>query len=193
MESTIFLVLVVIAAIALYIIKIHNDIISMHNTVKRSWADVVTAEKNKLSKIPSITEIAEKAANQEVSLIEHVTALRNSISKLEKGQNNTMDYEALMLAEASTQNIQKGLSFVMEAYPEFQASGLYRNLMQEMVDANDHTEASIRMFNRNVEFFNTQISVFPNVWVNDMFSRRTQIKEFSDSKTSKTFEYSPNI
>lgn len=65
--------------------------------------------------------------------------------------------------------------------------------MREVTEQQENIGAAIRIFNQNVEAFNTGIEVFPGSLINSLFAKKTRLKTFTDSEAQAGFEYSPNI
>lgn len=191
----IIILAVVAAFLALFVIIIHNGIVTRHNAVKRAWANVINRQRRKDKTFPDLEEIANRAAGIEIDMLKEVTALRSSIKDMDKGSaaGAEFNYGAMAAAEAATKNIQSGLHLAVEAYPDLKASQLYNNLMKELSEMQEDTTAAISLFNHDVESFNNGLQVFPNNLVNSMVSKRTVIQEFSDAEASEAFDYKPNL
>ena len=54
---------------------------------------------------------------------------------------------------------------VAEAYPELRATENFQQLQAELVDTEDQIAAARRIYNGNVQIYNTRIQVFPNVLI----------------------------
>lgn len=94
---------------------------------------------------------------------------------------------------SATHSLTGGLTATFEAYPELKATDIYSSLMQEISEQEENVGAAIRIYNSNVQHFNTGIQVFPNNLVNAILTRKKYIKEFFDSKAASAFEYKPNF
>jgi LemA protein len=56
----------------------------------------------------------------------------------------------------------KSLFAISEAYPDLKASQNFRQMQDDLKDAEDKIQAARRFYNANVRDFNTKIQVFPN-------------------------------
>ena len=54
------------------------------------------------------------------------------------------------------------LRAVAENYPELRATENFQKLQNELTEIEDEIQASRRIYNSNVQAFNTKIQVFPN-------------------------------
>ncbi len=76
--------LIIAVVIIIGIIIIYNQIVGNLNRAKRAWSDVITYEKLKQDVIPQLTELTNNFTEFESDFIHKVTALRESISLLDK-------------------------------------------------------------------------------------------------------------
>ena len=65
-------------------------------------------------------------------------------------------------AEAQLTGALAGIQVVAEDYPELRASESFRALQAELSEVEDQIQASRRIYNSNVNTYNTTIQVFPN-------------------------------
>ncbi|OOE81426.1 hypothetical protein BZG72_11205 [Salinivibrio sp. PR6] len=190
MGTIILLILFTLILLAIWAIRINNTIISNYNGVERAWASVLTQERQKNKIIPYVEQLVEDYKLHETSLFTEITKLRTSIDQLSDAQ---VDTELLEEAEKQTSNFLSGLRVTVEAYPELKASDAYLKLMDEISEQQEQVGAALRIFNQNVESFNTSIQVFPNSLVNKWVNNKQAITVFYDSEASAGFEYKPNF
>ena len=65
-------------------------------------------------------------------------------------------------AEAQLTGALDGIRIVAEDYPELRASESFRALQVELSELEDQIQAARRIYNANVNAYNTIIQVFPN-------------------------------
>ena len=58
---------------------------------------------------------------------------------------------------------------VAENYPDLKANQNFLKLQEELSETEDQVAASRRIYNENVNYFNTRIQIFPNVLIARMF------------------------
>ena len=56
----------------------------------------------------------------------------------------------------------KNIIAVAEGYPELKSSSLFKSLMEQLVDIEDRLVASRRIYDSNVNLYNTTTQIFPN-------------------------------
>lgn len=172
------------------VISIYNGIIERFNKVKRSWSDVIVQERQKDKIIPELEKVVKEHNAYESGLQEKITQLRTAMSAL---SDSTIDTNGIKKVEEKTQDLMKGINVSVENYPELKASSMYSKLMTELVEQQENVSAALRIFNKNVEFHNSGIEVFPNSLVNSKFNKKEKLDSFSDSETSNNFEFKPNL
>lgn len=188
MEYLIILGLPIIVVIL--VITSYNSIIAAYNTVKRSWADVNTYERQKVNILDSLEPLVSQYTSHESSTMKDITALRQNILDLNKKE---LDTDALSKVQQGTDQLIKGLSVTVESYPDLKANTIYLDLMSQIKSQNENVGAAISIFNRNVEVFNSKIESIPTNIVNNLLTKKERVEEFKDSSAEKNIEYRPNF
>ncbi|XKM12625.1 LemA family protein [Orbaceae bacterium ac157xtp] len=188
--SIFFIFILIIIAVIIAIFSINNKIIRNYNSAKQAWADVIALERQKNKILPEIEQIAKQYKEYESTILTNITELRTTLNNLSL---DSMDGNQLKIAHNNTRSLLNNLYAVSENYPDLTSSNLYNNLMKEIAEQQDNIGAGIRVFNRNVADFNTSIEVFPNSIVNEKFTKKSKINEFSDSEAEQGFEFKPNF
>lgn len=182
------LILSVPLIIIFYTIAIRNNIISLKNKAKRSWADVAVYVNNKLKVLPTLEKLVKEHKEFESSLLTEIVSLRNYKLSKNSATNDVKDIEEKF------NSLLKGINLTVENYPELKSAQLYNNLMKEVVEQQENISASVVIFNSNVEMFNTYIQSFPNNIINNTLNKEDILESFED-KTSLNSEFSfyPNL
>jgi LemA protein len=68
-------------------------------------------------------------------------------------------------AESQLSSALGGIRAVAEQYPDLRATENFQKLQAELSEIEDEIQASRRIYNSNVQTFNTRIQVFPNSMV----------------------------
>ena len=176
--------------LAIWGISIRNNIVRYFNATKRAWAEVANFERQKVKTLETLEQTLSQYTQFEKSTLEKVTELRQQIMNL--NINNT-DVSQLQHIEKLGQEMMKGLSVVVENYPELKADTLYAKMMDDIQEQNENVGAAITIFNRNVEEFNNTIEIFPNNMVNTLTLSKKSIRPFSDAVVTQNFDYRPNF
>ena len=68
----------------------------------------------------------------------------------------------------------RNLIAVAEAYPELKADALYKSLMGQLVEIEDRLVSARRIYDSNVNIYNTTIETFPQNIIASMFAFKTE-------------------
>lgn len=183
-------ILIIAALLILYGISTHNNIIAIYNACQRAWADVITQELQKNRLLPTLEKMVEEYKIHEASVLENVTELRTALKNISPEHT---DIKALKAVAEQSKHLLANINMVSENYPELKASDIYQSFMRELTELEGNIAASIRIFNANVERFNTKIEVFPNVLINNYFTHKKRLEVFTDTTAQSGFEYTPNF
>lgn len=178
------------AVIAAYVAIVYNRIVGGTNLAKRAWANVISWQRKELRALEMMADKMREYAAFEKSTLQDVTRLRESVQRLD---GDTIDVAALRESSDIARGIVAKLDARREAYPELKTDKLYLGYMKEVSESEAQIAASVTVYNNTVESFNNLIQFFPNNILNAAFFHRAPIKEFTDSRSSKEFDYSPNF
>lgn len=182
--------LITAALVFFVVIGIHNGIIAAFNTVKRSWADVHTYERQKVNILEALEPVVQQYASHESQTLKDIVALRSNIMAMQSAEP---DVNVLAKVQQQTDSLLKGLSVVLENYPDLKADSLFLDLTANIRAQNENVAAAIAIFNRNVAIFNTKIESIPANLVNGLMTKKQRVDEFRDSMAERNIEYRPNF
>ncbi|MDP2632007.1 MAG: LemA family protein [Candidatus Uhrbacteria bacterium] len=150
----IFIILGVVAVIAIWLIAVFNGLIKTRNRVDEAWSDIEVQLKRRYDLIPNIVNSVKGYAKHEDNVFTKVTEARaNAIQAKTPGEH----FEAENMLSGAL----KSLFAVSENYPQLQASENFLHLQKELVDTEDKVQSARRFYNGNVRDFNTKVQVFP--------------------------------
>ena len=162
-EQTLGIVLLVIAGVLLIaVISAYNKMVKYRNKIKQSLALVDIQLKLRFDLIPNLVNTIKGYAKHEQTLFKDVIKLRNQAA------NSTDEKEKLEFANKLVPQM-KNIIAVAEGYPELKSSAMFKSLMDQLVDIEDRLVAARRIYDSNVNAYNTTIEVFPNNILGFMF------------------------
>lgn len=173
MIATIIIV-VVLVALALYIISVYNRLVELSNRAKNAFLQIDVQLKRRYDLIPNLIEIAKKYMEHEKETLLNVTNARNAAkSALEvAAQNaNTNNIAKLNNAETNLLGALKGLNIQMEAYPELKANENMMQLSQELTSTENKIAFARQSYNDGVMNYNTYKQSFPSNIVAGFFPK----------------------
>ena len=160
--STIIILLIIVAVLALWVVAIFNGLVVLKNRAKEAWADIDVQLKRRYDLIPNLVETVKGYATHERELFEKVTQARA----------NAMSAEGVQAkgdAENMLSSTLKSLFAVSENYPDLKASANFLALQNELTDTEDKIQAARRFYNTNVRDLNIKIESFPTNMFAGMF------------------------
>ena len=160
--SLTYIILAIIAALALWVIFAYNSFVRLINRAKEAWADIDVQLKRRYDLIPNLVNTVKGYATHESSAFENVTKARTMAmgagSLAEKGQAENMLTGAL-----------KSIFAIAEAYPDLKANQNFLELQRELSDTENKIQAARRFYNTNVRDLNTSVESFPNNFLANAF------------------------
>jgi len=154
MVIAIVVAVVVLLLIVIYI-SVRNGMIGSRNRVDEAWSGIDVQLKRRHDLVPNLVEAVKGYAQHERETFEKVTQARAAAMSA-SGPAQVSQAEG-MLSQALG-----GLRVVAEQYPELRATENFQQFSRELTEIEDEIQASRRIYNSNVQAYNTKIQVFPN-------------------------------
>lgn len=152
--STTTIILIVLAAVVLWVVFTYNRFVLLVNRAKEAWADISVQLKRRYDLIPNLMETVKGYAKHESGVFENVTKAR--AQAMQAGTPAEHSSTENMLSGAL-----KSLFAVSEAYPDLKANQNFLQLQKELGDTEDKIQASRRFYNATVMELNTAEQSFP--------------------------------
>jgi LemA protein len=125
------------------------------NKVDEAWSGIDVQLKRRHDLIPNLVESVKGYATHERETFQQVTDARaQAMGASGPAQSG--------VAEGFLSQALGRLFAVAEAYPQLRASENFQQLQNELTNTEDQISASRRIYNGNVQSYNTRIQVFPN-------------------------------
>src|SRR5436305_475574 len=154
MDTSVWIILIVIAGLVIWIIMIYNGLVSMRQRVNQSFADIDVQLRQRHDLIPNLVETVKGYAAHERGTLEEVIKARNAAMTA----TTTADKAA---AENMLSGALRQIFALSEAYPNLKANENFQQLQAELTDIENKIAASRRFFNNAVSEYNTGIQQFP--------------------------------
>lgn len=183
---------VTILALILVLLGVYfyNQIVNAYNAVKRAWADVLTQERQRGRIIPELEKALKQHTAFESDLQSKIAKLRQGIDSLREDVIDTQTYRDV---SQMSKELMGSIRVAIENYPELRASESFAKYMQEVTNQEDNVGAALRIFNQNVEEFNSLLERVPTNLINNWFNKKQVIKVFHDETAESNFDYKPNF
>lgn len=161
--DTLTIILIVLVALALWVVVAYNRFVRLMTRTKEAWADIDVQLKRRYDLIPNLVEAVKGYATHEKTAFENVTKARAQAM-----QAGTVAEHAA--AENMLTGALKSLFAVSEAYPDLKANQNFMELQRELSDTENKIQAARRFYNGNVRDLNISIDSFPSNIIAKTFS-----------------------
>ncbi|WP_395682219.1 LemA family protein [Dokdonella sp.] len=166
--------LVILAALALWLVGIYNGLVAGRNGYKNAFAQIDVQLTRRYDLIPNLVETAKGYMKHERETLEAVIQARNSaVSGLAAAKSNPGDAAAMQqLAGADnalTQTLGR-LFALSEAYPDLKANQNMMQLSEELTSTENKVAFARQAYNDSVMSYNNRREMFPGSIFANMFA-----------------------
>ena len=139
-------------------ILIRNSMVGSRNRVDEAWSGIDVQLKRRHDLVPNLVETVKGYATHEQAVFTKTTEARAEAMK-------AGTVAATQQAEAKLSGALADLRAVAENYPDLRATENFQQLQRNLNEIEDEIQAARRIYNSNVQSYNTKIQVFPNSMV----------------------------
>src|SRR3954453_6099080 len=150
-----YIVIGVVVLLGLYWLLERNSMVGARNRVDEAWSGIDVQLKRRHDLVPNLVETVKGYASHEREVFEKVTEARASAMAANTPAEASQ-------AEGRLSSVLGDLRAGAENYPQLRATGNFQKLQNELTEIEDEIQASRRIYNSNVQSYNTKIQVFPN-------------------------------
>ncbi len=179
------IVLIVIAALVIYLIAAYNGLIRRRNQIENAWSQIDVQLKRRLDLIPNLVETVKGYAAHEKETLDAVIRARNAAIAAPDTPH----------AQAETENLLTGalrqVFALSEAYPDLKANENFKQLQEELTSSEDRVAYSRQFYNDSVLGYNNKLQQFPTVFYAKLlkFERREYFEADEAARTAPTVEF----
>lgn len=149
---------IVVIALIVYLVGIHNNLVALKNSIDRSFADVDVILKQRHDELPKLVDTCKGYMQYEQKTLQAVTDARTSYMRASTADEKTK-------ADGMVTGALKTLFAVAENYPDLKADANFMQLQGRITDLEEKIAAQRTRFNADVNVFNTRIAQIPNNFV----------------------------
>src|SRR3954466_3737296 len=150
----VIIIIVLLLLAGLTYVLLRNSLISLNQRVGESWSGIDVQLKRRHDLVPNLVETVKGYASHESETFEKVTQARAAAMQA-SGPAESGQAEGQLTAALG------GLRVVAEQYPELRATENFQQLQRQLSELEDEIQASRRIYNSNVQAFNTRIQQWP--------------------------------
>jgi LemA protein len=152
----VIVIVVIVIVLALFLVMTYNGMVRGRNKVDESWSGIDVQLKRRHDLVPNLVETVKGYATHEREVFQAVTDART------RAMNASTPAQAGAAEGILGQAIGR-LFAVAEAYPDLKASQNFLELQGTLNQLESEIAASRRVYNSNVQTYNTRIQSFPGV------------------------------
>ena len=159
-----WIVLVAIAAVAVYAVMLYNRLVKKRQMAGEGWSGIDVQLKRRANLIPNLVDTVKGYAGHERELLERVTELRAQVGRVAEGDVAERGKLEGLLSGAIGR-----LLVVAENYPELKANENFLELQETLGEVENEIQMSRRYYNGAVRNLNVMVESFPSNLVANQF------------------------
>jgi LemA protein len=170
MEWGWIILIVVVAAIVLFLIFTYNGLVRLRNMVDEAWNQISVQLKRRHDLIPNLVNAVKGYMDFEQETLTRVVEARSAAVTAQQAGPGGAAQAAQ--AENFLTGALRQLFALVENYPDLKANQNVMQLQEELTTTENQIGFSRQHYNSSVREFNTSIQTFPNVLIAGMFGFR---------------------
>jgi len=175
MELPLTVVVLLAAALGVWIAIAFNRLVRNRNLVREGWSGIDVQLRRRHDLIPNLVEAVRGYSRHEQTTFEQIAAQRNAAAGA-TGVREAQDRENALTGQI------RQLFALAEAYPDLKASTNYLDLQGRLTQIEDQIQMARRYYNGAARDYNISVESFPSNLVARLF--RFQQAEFFQIETA---------
>lgn len=142
----------------------YNDVITVDESVKASWAEVENQYKRRADLVPNLVSTVKGAGNFEQETLTKVIEARSQVVGMKVDSSTIDDPEKLKKFEEAQGKLSGSLSrllVVAEQYPQLKATDAYRDLQSQLEGTENRIAVARKRYIEAVAEYNGVVQRFP--------------------------------
>jgi LemA protein len=148
----------VVALVVVWAIAAYNALVQSRNRVDEAWSGIDVQLKRRHDLVPNLVETVKGYASHESQTLLGVTEARQRAVEAEGPAESER-------AEAKLTSALGAVNALAENYPQLRAAESFQQLQAELAGIEDEIQAARRIYNSNVQDYNSRIQMFPTVLI----------------------------
>src|SRR5262245_17045977 len=158
--------------------SVNNELVSLQEKMKASWAQVETVLQRRYDLIPNLVATVKGYAEHEKEIFENVARLRSQWSAAQTLPEKTK-------AATEMEGALARLLVVAENYPELKANQNFRDLQFELSGTENRISVERQRYNETVQGYNTRVRQMPTSLVAAFMGFHPSDAYFNAAPTAK--------
>lgn len=160
---TLGIVVLIMAALVLYVIIIYNGFVALKNNIEQDWSNIDVLLKQRYDELPKLIKTCEGYMQHEQQTLEAVVKARSMVNQA-RGEEQRLEAQNML------SDTLKSLFMVVERYPELKADVGFRQLSNRITEIEDQIADRRELYNASVTIYNTRLEQFPDVVIARLFN-----------------------
>lgn len=161
MSVSAIVVLVVLAAVAVYGVLLYNGLVTLKHNVAKNFANIDVLLKQRHDELPKLVETCKQYMDYERDTLERVISARNRVAQA----SDRGDMRELGQAETQLRAGLGQLFALAENYPQLKADETFRHLQTRITGLESAIADRREVYNESVNNNNIRIEQFPDLIV----------------------------
>ncbi len=176
MKKSNWIIIAVVAVLAIWGIGAYNGMVSEDENVSKVWADVEGAYQRRADLIPNLVATVKGYAEHEKGTFEAVVEARAKATSINMNVEDLSEENIKKFQEAQSQvsSALGRLIAVSENYPELKANEQFMELQAQLEGTENRINEARNKFNASVKEYNLKVRQFPGNIIAMIFSFRTK-------------------
>jgi LemA protein len=152
----------VVVVLVLGVIALYNRLVRLRNRTNNAWSQVDVQLKRRYDLIPNLVETVKGYAAHEKQTFEDVVKAR-TVAQDASGVEEQAQAENMLTGAL------RRLFALAEAYPELRASENFRNLQEQLAEAENKISVARQIYNDTTLSYNNAVQTVPSNFVAGVF------------------------
>ncbi|QQM30953.1 LemA family protein [Martelella lutilitoris] len=157
MLTTLIILIVIIGAIAGFVISLYNALVRARQTAEEAWSGIDVQLKRRADLIPNLVETVKGYASHERGTLEEVVEKRNKAQSVAAN-----DVTGRAQAEGELTQALGRLFALSEAYPDLKANQNFADLQASLEKTESEIQMARRYYNGAARELNVKVESFPS-------------------------------
>ncbi|HEX8067418.1 MAG TPA: LemA family protein [Thermoleophilaceae bacterium] len=155
MSTTTYVIGGALVLLIVWLVATWNSFVRSRNKVDEAWSGIDVQLKRRHDLVPNLVETVKGYAQHERQTLTSVTEARAAAMTADSREDRAQAEGVLTSALGS-------IRALAEQYPQLRAAENFQRLQAELAQLEDEIQAARRIYNANVQNYNTRIQLFPN-------------------------------
>lgn len=160
--------LIVLGVFALFVILAYNRLVSLRNSVDKSFASIDAMAKKRYDLIPNLVAAVSKYMEHERGTLTDITEMRAKAVSGNLSVNEKVDLDSKISRAMG------GIMVAVENYPDLKANQNFLQLQGSLNEIEEQLSAARRAYNAAVTDYNNACQMFPSNVFAMMFNFKTR-------------------